>query len=153
MTCDEFQQQSSRCVDGELTAREAGLLSVHLGECAPCREFFLSCMMMHSSLSTQALPNVPARLDDRVASLVYSLQSRPVIGTIHQPGFWRKRWSIPAPALAAVVLFAILSVFSAFALWHFQGQGRREEATQYVYTMPPVEVQGRLQTQNHPPLP
>ena len=65
MTHDDFQEQISQLIDGELGGENQPALFEHLSSCAECRSFLNSTLALRSKLATMVAP-IPAGLDVRM---------------------------------------------------------------------------------------
>ena len=55
MTCDEYQEQVSQYIDGELGDKDSGILFKHLSSCAECRSFLRSTLELRSKIHDEML--------------------------------------------------------------------------------------------------
>ena len=81
MTHDEFQEQTSQLIDGELGEELQPTLFAHLSTCEECRRFLNSTLALHSNLTSHLTP-VPQSLDQRLLGthstpIVYHLDAKP----------------------------------------------------------------------------
>lgn len=82
MTHDEYQEQISQLIDGELEGKQQPALFTHLSACRECQGFLNSTIYLRSTIATCTMP-VPQSLDLKMQSslltpLVYQLNTRPV---------------------------------------------------------------------------
>ncbi|MGH2568969.1 MAG: anti-sigma factor family protein [Bacteroidota bacterium] len=99
MTHDEYQEQISRLIDGELGEHEQPLLFAHLGTCSECRGFLNATLALRSSMASAGEIPIPHELDLRMREAV-SLPS-PVFPLQRAPAAFRL-------ALAASIAFILL---------------------------------------------
>ncbi len=97
MTHDEYQEQISQFIDGELGEQFQPGLFAHLSTCAECRRFLNSTLALRSKLATLLDP-IPAGLDLRMQN---TFATTPVYGLNAQPAAFRL-------ALAASIAFILL---------------------------------------------
>jgi anti-sigma factor RsiW len=140
MNCTQAEGLASSFIDGEISAVDESPLFAHLSTCDSCCSFLQRIVRLRSSLTSTPNPTVPVSLDRKV----HRLSLRPTdLHTIAER-FWRRRFSIPSPVFAMlIVLFAVsitLSIASLFPV----GAHPHSEETQVVYIMnlEPIEVQG-----------
>jgi len=55
MTCDEYQEQVSQYIDGELNDKNSGGLFKHLSVCGECRSFLRSTLELRSKIHDEML--------------------------------------------------------------------------------------------------
>ena len=55
MTCEEYQEQVSQYIDGELDDKESGALFKHLSTCGECRSFLRSALELRSKIHDEML--------------------------------------------------------------------------------------------------
>lgn len=55
MTCDEYQEQASQYIDGEMRDEDAGELFTHLGACVDCRSFLRVSLELRSKIHDDIL--------------------------------------------------------------------------------------------------
>jgi anti-sigma factor RsiW len=113
MACEEFQEDISALVDGELTGVEHARLTAHLRTCRECNEL-LGQFQYTSSLARQLdTPRAPAFITDAAMRLVramprqarepWSLRVRHILFEPFMP-----KVGIAAVGLAAVVVLAVV---------------------------------------------
>jgi hypothetical protein len=81
MTHDDFQEQISQLIDGELGGENQPALFVHLSSCVECRSFLNSTLALRSKLATLS-DQIPAGLDVRMqntfaATPIYRFNAQP----------------------------------------------------------------------------
>lgn len=81
MTHDEYQEQISQLIDGELGGEQQPALFTHLSACNECRLFLNSTITLRSKIAISPMP-VPQSLDQKMLSsfstpLVYQFNARP----------------------------------------------------------------------------
>lgn len=99
MTHDEYQQQISQLIDGELGEQFQPALFVHLGTCAECRRFLNSTLTLRSSLSSAAQIAILQGLDLRMRDA--TVAPAPIFFINTRPAAFRL-------ALAASIAFILL---------------------------------------------
>ena len=97
MTHDDYQEQISQLIDGELGGEDQPALLAHLGSCAKCRSFLNSALTLRSNLATISSP-VPQDLDHRMR---IAFASTPIDRFNAQPAAFRL-------ALAVSIAFILL---------------------------------------------
>lgn len=81
MTHNEYQEQISQLIDGELEWKQQPALFTHLSACNECRLFLNSAITLRSKIAASTMP-VPQSLDQKMltslsAPLVYQFNARP----------------------------------------------------------------------------
>ena len=69
MTCDEYQEQVSQYIDGELGDRDSGILFKHLSSCAECRLFLRSTLELRSKIHDEMLMEAQNQLQAQPSRL------------------------------------------------------------------------------------
>jgi anti-sigma factor RsiW len=135
MNCENYQENISQFIDGELDSASESNLFRHLGLCEHCRTFLKNILSLRNTLTVSRQMTVPASLDQRVLN-----QMSP---TVRQPMFqnllWHKRrthYSFRAIGLA-VILSAVTSVLFS-SLWYTSQQPQRTIVC--LTPLPEVEV-------------
>jgi len=96
MTCDEYQEQVSQYIDGELGDEDSGILFKHLSLCAECRSFLRSTLELRSKIHDEMLMEAQNQLQA-------------------QPSRLTTAFTLPLAALlAAVFLFLGIAQFSSY---------------------------------------
>jgi len=119
MACEEFQEQLSALVDGELTGIEQARLSAHLQTCRECSELLRQFQDTSSLVRALTNPRAPSLLTDAAMRLVRAMPKQApepwttrLYRFLFEPFF--PKVGIEAVALAAVV---VLAVFAAREEW------------------------------------
>ena len=117
MTCDDFQENASRFMDGMLDASGQARLFTHLGTCSDCRSFMASAVRVREAISKDP-STLPVGIDEEFFE---QLLSRPVlreVGTRRMQPFWRReiRFSFPLAAAAVLVVALASALFSLLFL-------------------------------------
>jgi len=83
MTCDEYQEQASQYIDGELPDSDSEELFRHLSVCAECRTFLRDSLELRSKIQDEVLlkARAPASQPPSLASAVV-LPLVTLVGTI-----------------------------------------------------------------------
>jgi hypothetical protein len=118
MTCDEYQEQVSQYIDGELDDKESGALFKHLSTCGECRSFLRSTLELRSKIHDEMLME---REGKRV-------------------GMKRGRFFDGKSLRPAVVISFLIMIIAATAFITTSLKTRTEVI--YVTSLPTVEVQG-----------
>jgi anti-sigma factor RsiW len=139
-TCEEIQPAISRYLDGELPDADDSAVFAHAASCAGCREFLRTSLALRSTLQSEPVPAVPARLDRRILTLRPRSLRTPGAETVRR--WWTARLPLPVPAIAAamVVLLAV-SVLLVRSLTTPTSPTQTGQA-EYILTLETVEVRG-----------
>ena len=97
MTHDDYQEQISQLIDGELGEKAQPELFAHLGTCRDCRSFLNSALTLRSNLATLSTP-ISQGLDQRMR---ITFAATPIDRFNAQPAAFRL-------ALAASIAFILL---------------------------------------------
>ena len=97
MTHDDYQEQISQLIDGELGEQSEPALFAHLSTCGDCRSFLNSALTLRSKLATISSP-IPQGLDDQMRM---TFVATPIDRFNAQPAAFRL-------ALAASIAFLLL---------------------------------------------
>ncbi len=92
MTCDEYQEQVSQYIDGELGDKESGPLFKHLSTCGECRSFLRSTLELRSKIHDEML-----------------MEKERSTPAVHQSSVFTTAFTFPFVALL-LTLFLFLSV-------------------------------------------
>jgi hypothetical protein len=114
MSCDNYKQDLSAYVDGELDAAPRADLEEHIAECKDCREELQKLRKLTAVLQGTPRAKAPPSLARRIADAAKSE---------HEPKILRIRRWVPLIATAAVIMLAAVIGFSA----------RRESETYRAY--------------------
>ena len=109
MTHNDYQEQVSQLIDGELAAADQPSLFAHLSECAECRNFLNSTLALRSQLAVTAAVPISQEFNQRMQEAVFNTE--PLLN--RQPAAFRL-------ALAASIAFILLMgslVFGPQMLW------------------------------------
>ena len=142
MNCEQYQEQISQFIDGELLQRAETELFVHLGVCEHCRTFLKNALALRNTLTIARQVTVPPSLDQRVLNLLKQ--------PIPQNLFWRKREThYSFRALGLAVIFSVLTGILVSSLWYTFQQPQRTIVC--LTPLPEVEVNGYVVI-GHPPI-
>ena len=100
MTCDEYQEQVSQYIDGELGDRDSGILFKHLSSCAECRSFLRSTLELRSKIHDEML------------------MERELQAQATQPSSFTTSFTLPLVAL--LVAFCLLHLTIVALIWRRQ---------------------------------
>lgn len=140
--CERYEEAMSAYVDGELDDATSAELFTHLGGCQDCRGSFASYAALHPQIAALRPPEVPVRLDRRIARL-HSSPAAHFSRLQHSARTaWSRRLIIPAPALALGLLLLTASMLVTALLIKTTPPPRGEEQVTYIFSMPAIEVQG-----------
>ncbi|MBX2991659.1 MAG: zf-HC2 domain-containing protein [Bacteroidetes bacterium] len=147
MNCNEYQELVSALMDNELQEPESATTFHHLGECKRCRNYMRTLLQLRSALTASKEVAVPATLDEKVLSMPLHT------ATSHRSRFsefWKEKFAVPAPALAAAFLLLIASLATSM-LFLSERQTKKGEPQKVVYVigLQPVEVQGTHNQTHH----
>ena len=137
MNCEQYQEQISQFIDGELPPTAETDLFVHLGVCEQCRTFLKNALSLRNILAFTPQITVPASLDRRVLAQHFSTTKK----TINQNFVWHyteAKYSFRTIGLA-IILSALTGVlFSSF--WHTFYEP--QQTIVCLTSLPEVEVNG-----------
>jgi anti-sigma factor RsiW len=139
MNCENYQENISQFIDGELDSASESNLFQHLGSCEHCRTFLKNILSLRNTLTVSQQMIVPASLDQRVLN-----QPSP---TVRQPKLqnllWHKRKTLYSfrATMLAVILSAVTSIFVS-SLWYTSKQPQRMIVC--LTPLPEVEVNGYI---------
>lgn len=158
MNCTDYKEQISRFVDNELEPLSQIALFDHLAECMEC-QLFLDSLMKFKSLKNREEVEFPSEIDEGLFNevnrrrFVYRLGKR---GLEVKTPFWERKVAMPMPALAAMIVVAVLGVSSLFVNLLAPGRALQAEASQrpqtervvqtretIVYGLPAMTVYGQ----------
>jgi predicted anti-sigma-YlaC factor YlaD len=149
MNCEQYEEYTSRFIDGELEIVSETELFKHLGTCEQCRNFLKEALNLRSELSNSRILAVPKSLDQRVKISIDNVPSRvkPVIWNFfkREP---RRMFSLRAVGFALVI--TILTSVAITSLWYHSNVISKETVV-YVPMLPTVEVQGYLPSSSTQP--
>ena len=100
MNCEQYQEQISQFIDGELLPTAETELFVHLGVCEHCRTFLKNTLSLRNIFASAQQIAIPASLDQQVLDQNSSVTKK----AVHQNFVWRFTASAPvAPAIPALL--------------------------------------------------
>ncbi len=151
MTCDEVQEALSQFIDDEPDHEALPGVFAHIETCGDCRAFLRSALRIRTALVTAPVPGVPEDLDARVRRLWERREAVPA-GRARLADIWRKRFAVPIPAAAAVVLIVVSLMVSTIFMVNRANQAQQTVARErYAITLPTVEIQGSYADSQKPP--
>jgi predicted anti-sigma-YlaC factor YlaD len=127
MTCDEYQEQVSQYIDGELKDKDSGTLFKHLSTCGECRSFLRSTLEMRSKIHDEMLMEHEGATNRKKNRLVV-IQNKTM-----------KISRVLAGATLAVIILVTAFVTRTISTGTAIEQNRE---IIYVTSLPTVEVQG-----------
>jgi anti-sigma factor RsiW len=146
MNCEQYQEQISQFIDGELPPTAETDLFIHLGECEHCRTFLKNALSLRNTLVFTPHTAVPVSLDRRVLAQ----DSSTTMKSVNQNFAWRFaeiKYSFRTIGLA-IILSALTGIlFSSF--WHTMYQP--QQTIVCLTPLPEVEVAGYVVI-GHPPI-
>jgi len=117
MTCDEYQEQVSQYIDGELDDKDSGTLFRHLSTCGECRSFLRSTLELRSKIHDEMLMEAESQLHG-------------------QPSRLTTAFTLPFVALlVALFLFLGIAQFSSNAQY-----GQISDRTSFEFGQPTLPV-------------
>lgn len=128
MPCNEYQEEASQYLDGELVDEKVESLFKHLGTCVECRHFLHSVLELRSRIHDEMLRDAPT---DAARQRTTGFPVRKA--KIHL--------SLPV-AIAAIVLIVISTAFATMAVNWEKRIGSESREVTYVMSLPTIEVQG-----------
>ena len=155
MTCEEYEEQLSAFVDGEVPLPESVQVFAHLAECGDCRMFLGALMKVKKSTSEEEIA-FPEELDEDIFAAVKQLRPVPVRYNLKQTGFLGRRlsWSFGVAATAVIFAFLVGGALGSFvgirsvhevvptATVKYGEQGRQPAAVLIIYSLPEVQSTG-----------
>jgi predicted anti-sigma-YlaC factor YlaD len=137
MNCEQYQEQISQFIDGELLQTAETELFAHLGVCEHCRTFLKNVLSLKNTMTFTQQIAVPASLDRRVL-----VRDSSTIKKSLNKNFVRRfaetTYSFRTIGLA-IILSALTGVlFSSF--WHTSNQ--QQQTIVCLTPLPEVEVTG-----------
>jgi len=142
MNCEQYQENVSQFIDGELDNASELSLFQHLGECDKCRGFLKDTMNLHTELLSEQVVIVPELLDRKILS--NSIASSSNIKRINYSFEWIKRGRmISLRAVGFALALAILTSVAFTSLW-YRSNVASNETVVYMPTLPTVEVHGYI---------
>ena len=135
MNCEQYQEQISQLIDGELLPAAETELFVHLGVCEHCRTFLKNTLSLRNTLAFNRQIDVPASLDQHVrafgSSAAKSMRHMPWLRTGRMYSF---------RAIGLAVLVSIITTVSVSSLWYHHVQP--QQTIVCLTPLPEVEVTG-----------
>jgi anti-sigma factor RsiW len=146
MNCEQYQEQISQFIDGELLPTAETELFVHLGACEHCRTFLKNALSLRNIFACAQQIAVPASLDQRVLDQNSTATKKAV-----NQNFIRRITETPYSFRTigmAIILSVLTSVlFSSFWYTSYQPQ----QTIVCLTPLPEVEVAGYVVI-GHPPI-
>ena len=115
MNCEQYQEQVSQFMDGELPPITENELFAHLGTCEICRGFLKNVISLRNTMTLDQQIAVPASLDRRLLERHF-----PITKKAEDQTFIR-RIKVNKYSFRAIGLAIILSTFTAVlisSLWY-----------------------------------
>ncbi len=141
-TCERYEEAMSAYVDRELDDAGGADLFEHLGSCAACRRSFAAFAAMRPAVAALDAPEVPARLDRRIARMHSSPAARYSRLRQSARSVWTGRLIVPAPAMALGLLLLTASILVSALVLRTTPPPPGEQQVTYIFSMPAIEVQG-----------
>jgi anti-sigma factor RsiW len=140
MTCDDYQENVSQLLDGELLIGEEPALFRHLGDCDSCRTFLKAVLQLRHALLVSQPVRVSEKADHAIARrLGKAGAAMPDRGAVH---IWRRRVSIRLPVAAVAAAFLITFSIVISSMVAPVSRPATAERVVYVMTLPTVDVVG-----------
>ena len=127
MTCDEYQREISKLVDGELDEQRSTAVFGHLGACAECRKFYYQVQNLHAALEQVQSGGVP---ESGSGARRLAKQMSPV------RRFWSNRITVRLPVAAVLIVVFALALFFSVQRGLMPG----EQETVYLTRLPAIVV-------------
>jgi len=108
MNCDDFQENASRFMDGQLEASDQARLFAHLSSCSDCRSFLASSVRTREVLRKDPV-RVPDGIDDQLFELLSGRQALRSDIQQRQRSFWLREVHLSYPLAAAAMLLVVLA--------------------------------------------
>jgi anti-sigma factor RsiW len=155
MTCEEYKEQISAFLDGELPDNQAGRVFEHLPTCSDCRAFLSVLMKVRKAVAAEEVP-WPEALDERILSEIGRRKTSSVSVRSRRTPLWARRFSwSPGFAAAAIILaFLLGGVIGSFLparpvqelssplQVHVAEQARQPAAVLIIYSLPEIQTTG-----------
>jgi hypothetical protein len=135
MMCEQYQEQISQFIDGELLPAAETELFMHLGVCEHCRTFLKSVLTLRNTLALSQQIEVPVSLDQHVNAFSSSAK-KPIL---HMPGM-RSGQMYSFRAIGLAVLVSIITTVSVSSFWYQHSQ--TQQTIVCLTPLPEVEVNG-----------
>jgi len=137
MNCEQYQEQISQFIDGELLPTAETELFVHLGVCEHCRTFLKNTLSLRNIFASAQQIAIPASLDQQVLDQNSSVTKK----AVHQNFVWRftkAQYSFRTIGLAIILSVMTSVLFSSFWRASYQSQ----QTIVCLTPLPEVEVNG-----------
>jgi len=135
MTCDEYQEQVSQYIDGELNDKDSGILFKHLSMCGECRSFLRSTLELRSVIHNEML------MEQEVAKT----NNKNRLGFRSAP---LRTFRISKMLAGAALVFVILATIVVTRSITTSNLAEGNERVIYITSLPTVEVQGHPVSEN-----
>ncbi len=142
MNCEQYQENVSQFIDGELESVNEANLFKHLSTCDACREFIKETMSLRSELLSMEAATVPEPLYRKI--LTNSIASSSIIRPMsHRFGWMKRDRMISLRAVGFALVITVLASVVFTSLWYRLNVASQETII-YVSTLPTVEVRGYI---------
>ena len=147
MNCEQYQENISQFIDGELDIESESNLFRHLGECNECRGFLKETMSLRSELLNMQAATVPELLNRKIRAHIVASSgiNKPIK---HSFEWMRQGRTISLRAVGVVLAITILTSVACTSLWYRSNVVSNETGV-YVPTLPTVEVRGYIPPSSH----
>jgi anti-sigma factor RsiW len=145
MNCEQYQEQISQFIDGELPSTTETELFVHLGLCEQCRTFLKNALSLRNTLARTRQITVPASLDQRILAQ-HSLASGRSVSQNFIRHVAKNKYSFRAIGLS--IIFSLLTGVLFTSLWHTSYQP--QQTIVCLTPLPEVEVNGYVVVASQP---
>jgi predicted anti-sigma-YlaC factor YlaD len=137
MNCEQYQEQVSQFMDGELPPITENELFAHLGTCEICRGFLKNVISLRNTITLDRQIAVPASLDRRVFERHFPITKKMADQTFIRR-FRENKYSFRAIGLA-IILSALTAVLIS-SLWY--SSYKPQQTIVCLTPLPEVEVTG-----------
>jgi anti-sigma factor RsiW len=135
MNCEQYQENISQLIDGELDSVAESNLFQHMSTCEACRVFFKNLLKLNHELTSARSIQVPASLNQRILTMNLS-RATPMR---RMPWLLSGRtYSFRAIGLA--VLLSIVTTVFVSSFWYQHSQ--TQQTIVCLTPLPEVEVNG-----------
>jgi hypothetical protein len=149
MNCEQYQEQISQFIDGELENVNESSLFQHLSTCDECCGFLKETLSLRSELLDNHAIIVPDSLNRKI--LANNIITSSIRESMSFHFDWMKQGRmISFRAVGFILVFSILTSVIFTSLW-YRSRIASQETVVYVPTLPTEEVRGYVATTSNLP--
>jgi predicted anti-sigma-YlaC factor YlaD len=142
MNCEQYQENISQFIDGELECASETSLFQHLSTCDECCRFLKETMNLRSELLNKQTVTVPERLKNNILAKIVT-PSITFWPKNHNFEWLRQGRMISLRIVGFALVIAILASIAFTSLW-YRSNIVSNETVVYMPTLPTVEVRGYI---------